>query len=355
MTAAKPEQQDNGYLSFATLTDDNTAIMLNGESDYTVKLPKSIVKKKPDSKRKTIEDALYEGCTKYNIDQVSTDNITKIAKELVDALCERLRVNKNYVPPPSSPVIAEKYKNDYFEYLLDCQKKTIKGEDSLPRQVDYTILSAYGFDPMNLGILAPTAAGKTHVVMECKKFTPGGKEIRVVGSMTPKVLIREQGVLVDKEGNPIGKEVRKLKYAIQKAKAKKKYDEAEDYQDELAALLEDSAYIIDLSNTTLIFLESPHPELWNLIKAILSHDSYEMEHPFVDKVGTGGLEVKRVITRGWPACIFCSAKDESKWEVWPEIESRFMIVSPNMVKPKFQAGNKLIAQKKGLPIYASRN
>jgi hypothetical protein len=47
--------------------------------------------------------------------------------------------------------------------------------------------------------------------------------------------------------------------------------------------------------------------------------------------------------------IFCSAKDESKWETWSEIESRFMIVSPNMVKQKYQAGNRLIAQKKGLP------
>jgi hypothetical protein len=116
-----------------------------------------------------------------------------------------------------------------------------------------------------------------------------------------------------------------------------------------AALLEDSAYLLDLSGKTLIFLEPPHPELWNLLKPILSHDSYEMEHPFVEKIASGGLEVKRVITRGWPACIFCSAKDESKWEIWPEIESRFMIVSPNMVRPKYQAGNRLIAQRKGLP------
>lgn len=103
-----------------------------------------------------------------------------------------------------------------------------------------------------------------------------------------------------------------------------------------------------MSNKTLIFLEPPHPELWALIKPILSHDAWEIEHPFVDKVASG-MEVKRVITRGWPACIFCSAKDESKWEMWPEIESRFMIVSPNMVRPKYQAGNRLIAQKKGLP------
>jgi hypothetical protein len=59
------------------------------------------------------------------------------------------------------------------------------------------------------------------------------------------------------------------------------------------------------------------------------------------------MEVKRVITRGFPACIFCSARDESKWDIWPEVESRFMIASPNMVKPKYQAGN--------TPLFKSRS
>jgi hypothetical protein len=212
----------------------------------------------------------------------------------------------------------------------------------------YTKLSAYGNDPINLGVLAPTSTGKTYSITESAKYTPLGKEVRIVGSMSPKVLIREQGVLVDKQGNPISKDVRRLKNAIAEVKSKKKFQAVEEYQDELAALLDGSAYILDMSNKTLLFLEPPHPELWALIKPILSHDSWEMEHPFVDKVANG-LEVKRVITSGWPACIFCSAKDESKWDMWPEIESRFLIVSPNMVKPKYQAGNKLIAQKKGLP------
>ncbi len=102
-----------------------------------------------------------------------------------------------------------------------------------------------------------------------------------------------------------------------------------------------------MSGKTLLFLEPPKPEFMDLLN-LLSHDHWEMEHPFVDKVASSGL-VKQVVTRGWPACIFCSAKDESKWETWSEIESRFMIVSPNMVKQKYQAGNRLIAQKKGLP------
>jgi hypothetical protein len=62
-----------------------------------------------------------------------------------------------------------------------------------------------------------------------------------------------------------------------------------------------------------------------------------------------GFSVKRVVTRGWPACIFCSAKNESNWPEWPEIASRFIITSPNMIPQKYMEGNILIAQQTGLP------
>jgi hypothetical protein len=339
-------------LSFVSLSDDNITMLLNGDSKYPVKLPSNISKKNSTDKMRIVASEMLGGCTDYKLDYVSEDNINRRTKEVVDQLYERARVTKNYVPQPLHPTFTDQYGNDYFEYLIDCVKRTVKEENALIRQVMYTTLSSYGNDPINLGVLAPTSTGKTYPIVEAVKYTPRRKEVRIVGSMTPKVLIREQGVLVDRDGNPIGKEVRRLKNAIAEAKRSKSKNASkalEEYQDELAALLEDSAYVLDMSNKTLIFLEPPHPELWNLLKPILSHDAYEMEHPFVEKIATGGMEVKRVITRGWPACIFCSAKDESKWDIWPEIESRFMLASPNMIKPKYQAGNRLIAQKKGLP------
>jgi hypothetical protein len=335
-------------LGFVTLADDGYTLLLNDDQRYSLRLPMGLSRKKAAENQKIIESTILNACNSYGVDYVSMDNIRRRAKEIVDLLYERARVTKNYVPPPLHPTILEKYGNNYFEFLIDCVKSTVKEENSLIRQIMYTKLSAYGNDPINLGVLAPTSTGKTYPITESAKYTPLGKEVRIVGSMSPKVLIREQGVLVDKQGNLISKEVRRLKNAIAEAKSKKKFQAVEENQDELAALLDGSAYILDMSNKTQLFLEPPHLELWALIKPILSHDAWEMEHPFVDKLANG-MEVKRVITRGWPACIFCSAKDESKWDMWPEIESRFMIVSPNMVKPKYQAGNKLIAQKKGLP------
>ncbi|MDQ3947995.1 MAG: hypothetical protein M3275_00360 [Thermoproteota archaeon] len=354
MTQEDFDNVDDVMLSFVSLNDDNITMLLNGDAKYSIKLPVSISKKNADKKRAVIENKILSACSNYGINYVSEENVRNRTKEIVDQLYERARVTKNYVVPPSHPIIVEKYGNDYFEYLVDCVKKTVKEESSLVRKINYVVLSGYGNDPINLGVLAPTSTGKSHPITESIKFTPQGKEVRKIGSMTPKVLIRERGVLIDKEGNPIGKDVRRLKRAIAEAKTKKKFNAVEEYQDELEALLDGSAYLLDMTNVTLIFLEPPRPELWDLIKPILSHDSYEMEHPFVDKIGNSGMEVKRVITRGWPACIFCSAKDESRWDVWPEIESRFMIDSPNIVKAKFQAGNKLIAHKKGLPRAAKQ-
>ncbi len=258
---------------------------------------------------------------------------------------EKKTVSSKLPPKPQIPIAWE---NDYFEFLIVQAQKQVKEENALIRQIYLNTLSANSDDPQNLGVMAPTASGKSYPMQQCIKFTPTGKEIRIVGSMSPKVLVRERGVLVDKNRKPIARQVKKLKADIKKANAKKQYDDVAVLQEQLEQLLDGAAYIVDLSNVTLLFLEPPDPDFWNLMKPILSHDFWEMEHPYVDNMGHG-IEVKKIITRGWPSCIFCSAKDESKWDIWPEIESRFMISSPNMIKAKYEAGNKLTAQKKWLP------
>ena len=109
--------------------------------------------------------------------------------------------------------------------------------------------------------------------------------------------------------------------------------------------------LIDLTGKIIVFLEPPHPELWDLIKPILSHDTPEIEFPFVNTTAVEGIITKKVVVRGWPACIFCSAKDESNWPTWPEIVSRFLITSPNMIREKYEESNLLIAQRKSLPSF----
>lgn len=233
----------------------------------------------------------------------------------------------------------------FYEYLVKIAKKTVKQEDSLIRLVTCTGLSTFTNDPLNLGIMAPTSEGKTYAVNQIVKFFPKS-DIWVIGCMSPKVIIRDKGLLVDENYIPIKGKIQELKKSIEHEK-----DEHEKtrLEKQLENLYENAKVLIDLTGKIFVFLEPPHKETWEILKPILSHDSPFIEHPYVYKNERRGQEVKHIVTKGWPACIFCSAKDESEWSMWPEIQSRFFITSPNMIPRKYYDSNVLIGQKKGLP------
>lgn len=241
--------------------------------------------------------------------------------------------------------------NNPVEYVTKIIKRTVKGEDGGIRIVLYAGLSSYTFNPLSVAVRAPTSEGKTHLVIVVISLFPKD-DVWLIGSMSPKVLIRQYGTLVDRNNQPIAEDVRRLKKEIkiceiQSRKDETKIEQVEELKDELEKLLRESKYLIDLHGRMLVFLEPPHPELWNILKPIISHDHWEVEHPYVDT----DLKTKNVVTRGWPVCIFCSARDESKWDVWPEIQSRFIMISPNMSKLKYAEANILTFEKLGLPDF----
>lgn len=196
---------------------------------------------------------------------------------------------------------------NYIEYLVSVVKKTVKQEDSLIRQLLYTAFSAYSQDPINLGIMAPTSEGKTHAAIETLQYFPK-EDVWDIGSITPKVIIRQNGILVDDNNQPVEEKIKDLKTQIAKEKSK---DAKETLKNQLAEILKNAKILIDLTNKIFLFIEPPHPETWNILKPILSHDLYEIEHPYVFRVEGHGFKVKNIVTRGWPSCIFCSAKNET--------------------------------------------
>ena len=229
---------------------------------------------------------------------------------------------------------------NYAEYVLGIGKRTVKCEDPLVRQIFYTCMSAYTKNPINLAIIAPTSEGKTYPVMEVTKCFPK-EDVLNIGAMSTKALVRQRGIPVDDNNQPIEAKIKELKKKQMNSKKGRK----KELRNELLSLKQNSKTLIELSNKIIIFLEPPNEELWTLLKPILSHDTYEMEFPFVDKE----LETKKVVVRGFPSFIVCSAKDESMWSIWSEIQSRFLITSPNMIPEKYKESNMLIGYKKGLP------
>ena len=157
----------------------------------------------------------------------------------------------------------------FVEYVIQIAQKTIKQEDSLIRLILYTGLSTYTKNPLNLGILAPTSEGKTYAVSETIKLLPK-QDVWIIGSMSPKVIVRDRGILVDNDNNPIGPKLQELK---EKVKHEKDEDIREELKDQMKLLYQNSKVLIDLTNKILVFLEPPHEDTWKILKAILSHDS----------------------------------------------------------------------------------
>jgi hypothetical protein len=234
---------------------------------------------------------------------------------------------------------------DCAEFVIKTVKKTVKQEDLLVRILVYVGLTVYSYNPLCIGIRAPTSEGKTYAVIQSiLKFFPT-QDLWLIGSISPKALIRQHGILVDKENKSLGDKEKELKKQIKQCgNSKNLASQKVELEDELDKLYQRAKWLINLQGKILIFLEAPHPDVWNIIKPILSHDTWEIEHPYVD----ADLKTKNVVTRGWPVCIFCSAKDESKWDIWPEIQSRFLITSPNMSPEKYLESNILTFQRLGL-------
>ena len=245
------------------------------------------------------------------------------------------------------PIISNK---EYFEFLVKTTKKTVRQEDVLIRQILYAGFSAFTDDPINLGVMGPTSEGKTYPIMETFQYFPNDI-VWNIGKMSTMVLVRKKGILVDSNNQPIESKVLELKQKISIEKDEKKISE---FKEQISKLRSDATHLIDLNGKILVFLEQPKPDLWEIIKPILSHDNKEISFDYVDNEKPRTLDgdkVQKVIVRGWPAFVYCSAKDESNWSVWPEIQSRFLISSPNMRKEKYEESNLLIAQRKGLPSF----
>ena len=102
---------------------------------------------------------------------------------------------------------------DYAEYYINVVKRTVRREESFVRQVFYTALSKDSDNPLNLGVLATTSWGKTYGIIQTLQYLQD-KSIWYIGSMSPKVIIRQHGVLVDGNNQPLKPRLLELKRLI---------------------------------------------------------------------------------------------------------------------------------------------
>lgn len=223
----------------------------------------------------------------------------------------------------------------------------IKDDPRLVKQLLRVYFSAYTKNPINMAILAPSSDGKTYATVQVSKIFPESDFISV-GRLSPTALIHSVGVLVDENGNNIEGKLQELNKIKNTSDDR---DEVFQANQQITELMKTSKNLVDLNNKVLLFLDNPNPQTYEVLKPILSHDKEEILYKTTR--GDGSLKVKETIIRGWPATIVCSAKNEAKNEVWPEIETRFFMTSPNTGITKYKKANKFTAKKIGLPKWAA--
>ncbi|MGA9153560.1 MAG: hypothetical protein WBZ36_23520, partial [Candidatus Nitrosopolaris sp.] len=157
---------------------------------------------------------------------------------------------------------------DYAESVIRTIKRTVQQEDSLVRLIPYTAISKDTSNPINLAVLAPTSEGKTYAVLQSIQYF-SKQDIWKIGSMTPKVIIRQNGILVDSNNQPLENRIKDLKRKIHQTDNR---DEKEDSKQQLSQLYNEAKVLIDLRGKLWVFLEPPHHEMWTILKPILSYD-----------------------------------------------------------------------------------
>jgi DNA-binding MarR family transcriptional regulator len=239
-----------------------------------------------------------------------------------------------------------------FKMLVEIRRSTIKEDDYMIMQSLLHMASAFLTEPANMGVEAPSSEGKTYPVVETAKLFPP-ENVWFLAGLSPTAIAHDYGELVDAESKqPLTPMLMRLQEELEELRRSRNGEvkaRKRDIRAEMARLLKNSAYLVDLENKILLFLDRPNPETLQKLYPILSHDVYESSYRFTDKKFKGPLKTVHVILRGWPTAIFIRVYGEREAENWAQTISRFTTVSPKMDVRKYRAAIRLKSLIMGIP------
>lgn len=252
----------------------------------------------------------------------------------------------------SSKEFREEIRRDILEYIVQVCGKEIKEEDINIQQITLTILSSYTNNPMNLRILAPSGEGKTYLVTQIAKLFPE-ENVVILAKATPqswKYNFITKKLVENGAGNWQDYEIaiKPLEEQLADTKIKEEQDEIKRQIREL----QDSSYdLVDFTHKTIILVDSQSFELFENIKTTLSHDQDNIKSYSVNKSKSGTLQGQKFVIHGFPAVVYCSAKDEQKKDETNEINTRFNTISLNTNSKKYRKMLDFEATKSSLPDF----
>jgi 5S rRNA maturation endonuclease (ribonuclease M5) len=192
------------------------------------------------------------------------------------------------------PIDVTQFDEMELQEVVKTLSLTIKHDDDNKLITFLCMLSAYTENSqINVSFNAPSSTGKTYTATQVASLFPEADKIEL-SSASPTAFYHGEGVH-DKERN---------------------------------------AKVVSLERKILLFYEQPSPELQMRLRAVLSHDQKEIQHRITNKDTKGANRAERIIIRGYPATIFCSAGlrlDEQE-------TTRAILLSPEVTPAKIREG-----------------
>lgn len=237
------------------------------------------------------------------------------------------------------------------DIVESCSKEIREEKDNI-KQIHLTLLSPYTKNPQNTRILAPSGEGKTYLVTKCAEYYPQ-ENIIILAKATAqsfKYNLGSKKVVENGTGNwqDYDDAIKPLEEELSKTKDNEKQKELKNGIRELRDSVCD---LVDFTNKAIILVDDQSYEFFETIKSTLSHDQKDLQSFSVNRTKSGTNKGQKFLSHGWPAVIYCSAKDEQKRDVTNEIGTRFNTISLNASSKKYREMLKLEGQRASLPKF----
>lgn len=222
--------------------------------------------------------------------------------------------------------------------IIEICGKEIREEDNNIKQIVLTLVSAWTNNPQNTRILAPSGEGKTYLVTKIAKLFPQENVITLAKASPQsfRYALSTKKIIENGTGNFQDCDIA-LKPLEEELKKTKDKERKQELSEQIKELMKSSHDLVDFSNKIIILVDSQSLELFESIKTTLSHDQKEIQSFSVNKSKSGTIYGQKFIIRGFPAVIYCSAKDEQKRDETNEINTRFNTISLNTKSEKYRA------------------
>ena len=230
------------------------------------------------------------------------------------------------------------------DIIESISKEVIDEKDNI-RQVILTILSSRTGNPQNLRILAPSGEGKTYTVLQTAQYFPQSDIWTISEASSKSFRYMAQSKVIEIDGKFVDFDEIIQPYQAQLEDKTRSFEAKKIIQE-----LEKKAYnLLDFTNKTIIFLDAQSFSLWESLKTTLSHDAEIRKDITTNKIN-GKNQIQRTAYKGYPAVIYCSAKDEMSKDETDEINTRFNTISIKGSASKYKKMLKLVMQKNN-PFY----